>query len=210
MWTRDTLIRPSTKRSGEKIRARFGVGEEDVVFDVQRPPVGRGEGGRQKLMEAFLQVPDPGLKLLLVGSDWYGANGKTPLSLICRAFAEKAPDRVFQTGFIPFAEMPAYYAAADICVLPSLLEEAAPLTVLRPWPPGKPLIGTDAGGIVENVSEDCAVIVKRDENFVPSWPRHRNAQRRPGAALPDGGDGPETDGNAGCRKLLRAFPANTD
>ena len=64
--------------------------------------------------------------------------------------------------------MPAYYAAADICVLPSLLEEAAPLTVLEALAAGKPLIGTDAGGIVENVSEDCAVTVRRDENFVPS------------------------------------------
>ncbi|PWL45486.1 MAG: hypothetical protein DBY45_04035 [Clostridiales bacterium] len=149
-----------------KIRARFGVGEEDVVLMYSgRLSEGKGVG---ELMEAFLQEPDPTLKLLLVGSDWYGANGKTPFISYLQSLAEKAPDRVFQTGFVPFAEMPAYYAAADICVLPSLLEEAAPLTVLEALAAGKPLIGTDAGGIVENVSEDCAVIVKRDENFVPS------------------------------------------
>lgn len=148
------------QKERKEIRDRLGILDGDVVLMYSgRLTEGKGVG---KLMEAFLIVDDPKLKLMLVGSDWYGSNGKTPFTDHLHTLAEKAADRVFLTGFVPFSEMPCYYAAADICAVPSICEEASGLTVLEALAAGKPLIASDAGGIPENLSEDCAIAVKRD------------------------------------------------
>jgi hypothetical protein len=47
--------------------------------------------------------------------------------------------------------MPAHYRSADICVVPSLYENA-PYTVLEAQASGKPVVGTDAGGSKEYIS----------------------------------------------------------
>ena len=57
-------------------------------------------------------------------------------------------------------------AATDILVVPSTGEEAQGLVVLEGFASGLPVITTDSGGIPENISTDCAMMVKRDENFI--------------------------------------------
>ena len=51
------------------------------------------------------------------------------------------------TGFLPFEDVKRLYVASDIYVLPSL-EEPCPTSLLEPLACGKPLIGTNVGGIV--------------------------------------------------------------
>lgn len=149
-----------------KIRSHFGVGDDDVLLLYSGRLV--EQKGVDKLMEAFLKADAPNLKLMLAGSGWYSSNGETPFVSRLKNLADKAPGRVFLTGYIPFSEMPRYYAAADICAVPSICEEASGLTVLEAMAAGKPLIVTDAGGIPENLSGDCAILVRRDENLIAS------------------------------------------
>ena len=66
--------------------------------------------------------------------------------------------------------MPAYYAAADICTLPSYME-ASPLSVLEALACGRPIVVSDAGGIPENVTEACAVTVSRGPDMVQELTR---------------------------------------
>ncbi len=54
-------------------------------------------------------------------------------------------DRVIFTGRIPNSEMPKYYAASDIVVLPSLIEGTS-VAGLEAIATGKPLVGTRVGG----------------------------------------------------------------
>ena len=55
-------------------------------------------------------------------------------------------------GAVPNADMPQYYAAADISVLPSLVESTS-ITSLESMACGLPLIGTRVGGIPEIIAE---------------------------------------------------------
>lgn len=54
-------------------------------------------------------------------------------------------DRVTFAGRIPNSEMPKYYAASDIVVLPSLMEGTS-VAGLEAIATGKPLVGTNVGG----------------------------------------------------------------
>ncbi len=52
-------------------------------------------------------------------------------------------------GFVSDAELPAYYNAADVFVLPSNSGEGLPLVTLEAMSTGLPVVATDVGGIAE-------------------------------------------------------------
>ena len=74
-------------------------------------------------------------------------------------------DRIIFTGFVNYEDMPAIYAMADICVLPSIWDDPAPLAVIESLVSGKPLITTRSGGIPEYADEQSAIILERDEKL---------------------------------------------
>ena len=55
-------------------------------------------------------------------------------------------------GFIPWEDVKRLYVASDIYVLPSL-EDSVPTSLLEPLACGKPLVGTDIGGITPLIKE---------------------------------------------------------
>lgn len=55
-------------------------------------------------------------------------------------------DRIIFAGSVPNADMPAWYTAADVVVLPSL-KEATSIAGLEAMACGRPLVGTNVGGI---------------------------------------------------------------
>lgn len=55
-------------------------------------------------------------------------------------------DRVTFAGRVPNPEMPKYYAASDIVILPSLIEGGTSIAGLEAMATGKPLVGTRVGG----------------------------------------------------------------
>jgi glycosyltransferase involved in cell wall biosynthesis len=59
----------------------------------------------------------------------------------------KLEENVKIVGYIPWGDLKRLYVASDIYVLPSL-EEPCPTSLLEPLACGKPLIGTNVGGIV--------------------------------------------------------------
>jgi len=59
-------------------------------------------------------------------------------------------------GFIPRADLPAHYRAADLFVLPSI-DEMGPNTEVEALACGTPVVATDRPGINEYVSNDAAV-----------------------------------------------------
>jgi len=106
------------------------------------------------LLDAFAEVKkkEKGAQLLIIG--------KGPLKdeLISHAKKNGISDSLhFATG-IPEAELPSYYNAADVFVLPSVYEPGA-VVLFEALACGKPIIATNAGGNPEIVSSDCGFIV---------------------------------------------------
>lgn len=55
---------------------------------------------------------------------------------------------------------------SDICVLPSIWDDPAPLAVIESLVSGKPLITTRSGGIPEYADEQSAIILERSDQLV--------------------------------------------
>jgi len=74
-----------------------------------------------------------------------------------RAAAGAAWERVLETGSVPDAEMPIYFALAELLTLPSLLEGFG-LPALEAMACGTPVIATTAGALPEVVGP-CGILV---------------------------------------------------
>lgn len=131
-------------------RALPSDGRLTVVF------AGRLEArkGVHYLMQAIPLVAKefPSVRFVMIGRDTNTAPGKKSVRAQlerslkqsgCRRYVEFIPG-------VPNSEMPAYFRSADICVLPSLYDNA-PFTCIEALSTGIPVIGTSAGGMKEYI-----------------------------------------------------------
>ena len=131
--------------SGQAIRNRWGLNGHDVVLHVGRVAPEKNLG---TLIHAFRAVKEvnPDAKLLVVGSGpylekYYDMVRHLDLS-----------GEVIFTGFVPDADLPRYYAAADAFAIASKFETQG-LVVLEALASGRPVAGADYRAIPEFVQD---------------------------------------------------------
>lgn len=149
-----------TEKEREELRAEFGFRPEDTVVMY----CGRilEVKGAKELVQAMININDPHIKLLMIGSAISGANAQTPYVAEVQKLVEQAGDRVKFTGYIDNHKLYRYYQSADMQVIPSLWEEAAGLIAIEGMLSGLPLIVTKSGGMVEYATDDVAIQVERE------------------------------------------------
>ncbi|MBA3859949.1 MAG: hypothetical protein C0507_23815 [Cyanobacteria bacterium PR.3.49] len=108
--------------------------------------------GIQFLIEAVPAIVQkvPNVQFVCVGADTPTApDGGSMLRWLNQRLAEtNCSSRVKIIPHIPLSEMPDYIRSADICVVPSLYDNA-PLTCIEALACGKPVVATTAGGMSE-------------------------------------------------------------
>jgi len=72
-------------------------------------------------------------------------------------------DKFRLAGFASDAELPGFYNAADLFVLPSKSGEGLPLVTLEAMSTGLPVVATNVGGIREVLLEGCGTLVPANE-----------------------------------------------
>lgn len=156
------------KHKAKAFRKKYGINDDDIVFLFS----GRltPEKGAEELLEAFTRVVDqvPNAKLVVAGAFFFSSNIKSPFEQKLHDLASQPQikERIIFTGFVDYNDMPALYEMADVCVLPSIWDDPAPLAVIESLVSGKPLITTRSGGIPEYANDDCAIILERDNQLV--------------------------------------------
>lgn len=112
-----------------RCRASLGFAPEDfvVLFCGRLEP----DKGIHKLLEAMENIHDPRIKLLIVGSPFFGRTQQSPFLRKLEQQAETLGDRVRFTGYVPNDSMPEYYRLADLVCVPTLVEEAAGLVAVE-------------------------------------------------------------------------------
>lgn len=149
-------------------RTQMGLSADDFVLLFS----GRitQQKGILQLIEAMLLLNDePRIKLLVVGSSFYGnALQETTFQQELRTKASPLANRIIFTGFVAYEAMPRYLKMADVAVVPSVWDDPFPTTVLEAQAMGLPIIATRRGGIPEEVSDGNALLLDTDDSLADS------------------------------------------
>lgn len=147
----------------ESIRRKYVPEGQKLVLYVGRLLPGKGVA---ELMEAFARMKTDNAVLVIVGSFNFNDKERSPYDEKLHEFMQKTNRKILFTGFVPHDRLPAYYASADLVILPSTCEEAAGLTIIETMMMHRPLITTTIGGIPEYADKGCAVLIDNDVNLV--------------------------------------------
>jgi len=99
--------------------------------------------GIDKLMKALPHLGDiRGLRLVVIGGDEHNGHEIEQLRQLARDL--KVEDSVSFLGLVKHEQLPYYYSAADICVVPSY-HESFGLVALESLACGTPVVATDVG-----------------------------------------------------------------
>ena len=172
---------------GAPVRARYGLGGRPVVVCVSRLVPRKGQ---DTLVRALPEIRRrvPGTALLLVSGGPY----RRTLERLARDVGV-GEDVVF-TGSVPWAELPAYYAAGDVYAMPcrtrrrGLDVEGLGIVYLEASATGLPVVAGDSGGAPDAVrdGETGFVVGGRDRaalvDRVATLLADRDLARRMGAA----------------------------
>jgi glycosyltransferase involved in cell wall biosynthesis len=138
--------------TGRDVRQRYGIGESDVVLFFMGW-LYRFSG----IKEVAAQVAaGTDFKLLVVGE------GDDYAELQNIRELHKAQDRIILAGQQPYQEIPAFIAAADICLLPAyageeIMQDIVPIKMYEYMAMGKPVITTKLPGIIKEFGDDNGV-----------------------------------------------------
>lgn len=148
----------------QKLKRKYGIlpDEKIILFTGRLNP----DKGIRELLLAFQKLKADHVKLLIVGSFFFGKGTKSSFQKEIESMVGVMQKQVVFTGFVPYSQMPIIYGMADLAALPSMWEEPAGMTVIEALSSGLPVITTDSGGISEYAGKTCAVILKRDENLI--------------------------------------------
>ena len=155
------FLAPARPLEAGQLRRETGLSEEDflVLFCGRIEP----QKGVGELMAAMEQLPDSRIKLAIVGQSEHGESDAFEAEL--RRRADKLNGRVRFAGRVAAEVLPLYYQAAQVCVVPTLIEEAAGLVAVEAMASGCPLIVTQSGGLPEYVAGSGAVVLPRGDGL---------------------------------------------
>ena len=144
------------------IRKKLGLDKDDFVVIFCGRLV--KEKGVLELVKAINEIDNDKIKLMIVGSINFGNAETSEYQENLNNEIANSNGRVVATGFVNYNEIYKYYKTADIAVIPSLWEDAAPLVNIETMACGLPNIITKTGGALEYISSETIVISK--ENIV--------------------------------------------
>lgn len=147
-----------------KIRKLIGLSNDDIVVMFS----GRltEEKGFLEALKAVYKISNNKIKLMLIGGYFYKEKVLNPLQEKIDFYKNALGDRLVITGYIDYSDIPKYYRAADIALIPSLWNEPACMSLIESMNMGLPFITTNVGGIPEYADEQGGFILDRDKDLV--------------------------------------------
>jgi len=138
------LSRFGPQNDGAAIRKKHGIEGKKVVLFVGRLTAHKGI---QTIIEAAA-LTGPDVKYLMVGP------GEFPAAWSRRMRQLKVEDRIVLAGKVAESELPAYYTACDLLVLPSVSRlEAFGLVLVEAMASRRPVVASDMPGVREVVRD---------------------------------------------------------
>ncbi|WP_028454044.1 glycosyltransferase family 4 protein [Chitinilyticum litopenaei] len=128
------------------MRRQLGITSQDFLLAFAGRLV--GWKGLRIAIEALAQTGRKDIRLLIIGS------GDAEMSLKALSARLNLQEQVIFHGPVKHADLPAYYAASDAGVFPSIGDEAFGITIAEAMACGIPVIGSHIGGIPEVIGNE--------------------------------------------------------
>lgn len=150
--------------SGAAIRKQYKIKEDDIVLFFMGW-LYKFSGLKEVTLE-LAKTKSNNLKLLIVGD----GDAYAKLQRIQQKY--NLQDRVILTGQRPYAEIPAFIAASDICLLPAqprekVMQDGVPAKLYEYMAMEKPVISTRLPGVVTEFGQNNGVVyVEQPEDVV--------------------------------------------
>lgn len=156
----------TTKKACSISRQNVGFSDDDFVM-VYSGRINKDKGVSELIDAMHKLKGHPHIKLMIIGGSFFGnTNDEDEFILQLKKKAKAIQERIVFTGFIPYKDIPDYLQIADIAVIPSIWNDPFPTTELEAQAMGLPIITTRRGGIPEEVSDDNAILLDTDCQFV--------------------------------------------
>jgi len=135
-----------SKEEVKRVKRKYGIDNSKVVvmFSGSISP----RKGVIHLVKAIEMIDDDRIFLLIVGNP----NVDREYAKIVMDYLKKKNINAKFTGFVPYGDLKALYSACDVFVLPSL-EEGFGVVLTEALASGKPLIGSNVGGIPAQIKD---------------------------------------------------------
>lgn len=153
-----------TEEEKEDLRKQLNIEKSDYVLIF----VGRivKDKGVLELIKAYQLLTQKNVKLLLIGSANFGKKTFTSYEKEVVEMIEHSNKPIIKTGYVHQDELYKYYAISDLAIMPSQFQEPAGLVALEALATGTPLVATRVGGLPEYVSDECAILVDKNEEQI--------------------------------------------
>jgi len=123
-------------------RQKLGLADDKIILFVGRIETLKGV---EQLLRAMPYLQNiRGLRLLIIGGDENSQHEIEKLQKLSRGL--RVQDSVTLSGLVNHAQLPYYYSAADVCVVPSYYESFG-LVALESLACGTPVVATDVGDL---------------------------------------------------------------
>jgi D-inositol-3-phosphate glycosyltransferase len=147
-----TVFQPTER---DEARQKIGYGTGRLVLFVGRLERLKGVDIAIRALALLRDRQHDDVRLLIVGEDSFDGDESEKERL--RSFASRVGvrDRVDFLGSVAHHELPFFYSAADVCVMPSYSESFG-LVALEAQACGRPVVGSDVAGLRSVVRDDVS------------------------------------------------------
>lgn len=153
------LNRFSNTIESEDIYDKYDIkkGKFNIIYSGRICP----EKGVENLIDSFNKINNSNMQLIILGGYNYGTSTDNAFIL---GLKNKSKDKnIVFTGYVSYEDINSLYSLADLGVIPSIINEACPLTAIEMMASGIPVICTNSGGLPELIDENCGIIVGKKE-----------------------------------------------
>lgn len=156
------VLKHATKFELDDLKDKYNLNDKKIILYIGRVDKDKGT---LELVKACNKINRSDFKLLVVGAPIFDTGITTDYENLVKNEISKN-DNFIMTGYVKHEELYKFYSLADVVVIPSQVEDSAPLVLIESISNGKPVIASNCGGIPEYVNKKCAILVNWGERYI--------------------------------------------
>lgn len=158
-------LKTISENDKSKLKRKYKIENNDIVFTY----IGTlsAEKGVDQFLYAMKSLKKyPQIKGLVVGTNTEHSKKSIDFLKKINRISEKISEKVKFIGYVDNKKINRIYSISDCIVVPTQIEEIFGVVALEAITMGIPVVASISGGLQEVLNSNCAIYVKKDDNFV--------------------------------------------